>query len=57
MEFDLYKLRVKYIPLRTTYVTPLNITLCDVNLWHLKLGHINKIKLKQSQQSVSGLNN
>jgi len=56
MESDLYKLGFKYIPLRTTYATPLNITLSHV-LWHLKLGHINKIKLKQSQQSVSGLDN
>jgi len=57
MEFDLYKLKVKYIPLQITYATPLNITLCHANLWHLKLGHINKIKLKQSQQNVSGLDN
>jgi hypothetical protein len=57
MESDLYKLGVKYIPLWITYATPFNITLSHANLWHLELGHINKIKLKQSQQSVSGLDN
>jgi hypothetical protein len=51
LKYNLYKLGITYTALQIMYDTPNNLTLDNVDLSNLRLGHINQTRL----QSLVGL--